>query len=190
MRAQIYLLAATLCLAPRALPAQQTEQPSVAEAARQARQAQKHAPKDVKLYTNDNLPRRSDRPSIAGAETRPSSSAQASPQQGKPAEGAKKQPVPEEKRPAYWRRRFAETRARLAQAVSELASLQREMGRLQVQDYDDPNKGLMQGYTRSDIRDQQAKIAAKQNEIDHLREQLRKLEDELRRSGGEPGWAR
>jgi hypothetical protein len=190
MRVEIRLVVAALCLAPAAFAAQQPGQPSVVEAARQARQAQEHAPKGVKLYTNDNLPRGSGGLSVVGAEAASPRSTKPSSQEAKPAEAPKQPAEPEEKGAAYWHRRFAETRAKLAQAESELAALERGMGQLQLQFYDDPNKALMQGYTRSDIREQQAKIAAKQTEVKQLREQLEKLEDELRRSGGDPGWAR
>jgi chromosome segregation ATPase len=189
MRAAIYLLAAALLLAPGALRAQEQEHPSVAEAARQARQAQEHAPKGVKLYTNDNLPRASGGISVVGAPAA-EPAAKFSAKKGPLGPEEKKRAAVEEKGAAYWHNRFAETRGKLAQAESELAALERKMGRLQLQYYADPNKALEQQYTRSDIREQQAKIAAKQEEIDGLHRQLNRLEDELRRAGGDPGWAR
>jgi polyhydroxyalkanoate synthesis regulator phasin len=48
----------------------------------------------------------------------------------------------------------------------------------------------MQQNNRSDINDNQAKIDAKKKEIDSLNQQLIDLEDELRKAGGNPGWAR
>jgi len=48
----------------------------------------------------------------------------------------------------------------------------------------------MQQYNRSDINDHKAKIDAKQKEIDGLKQQLSDMEDELRKAGGDPGWAR
>ncbi len=190
MRVNGCFAVAALLLAAAPLTPQQPGQPSVAEAARQARQEQKHARKDVRLYTNDNLPHGSAGLSVAGAETIAPVTAKPPGEKAKSTEGPKKPRGAGGKGPAYWRQRFAETRAKLAQSESELAALEREMGRLQLQYYGDPNKALMQGYTRSDLREQQAKISAKQSEIDRLREELRNLEDELRRSGGEPGWAR
>jgi hypothetical protein len=190
MRAAITLLfAAALVPAAGTLRAQEQAPPSVAEAARQARRAREHAPKGVKLYTNDTVPRAAGGVSVIGA---PAAAPAAKSPAGKaaPAQETKKPAAAEETGASYWRKRFAEARGKLARAESELAALKREMGRLQLQYYPDPNKALEQQYTRSDIRKQQAKIAAKQKEIDALRRQLSRLEDELRRAGGDPGWAR
>ncbi len=43
---------------------------------------------------------------------------------------------------------------------------------------------------RGDINKKSAKIDAKQRELDQLRQGLADLEDQLRKSGGDPGWAR
>jgi hypothetical protein len=190
LRAAIYLLfAATLLPAGGALRAQERPQPSPAEAARQARLAQEHAPKGVKLYTNDTLPRAAGGISVVGAAA--AAPAANSPAGRSAAAAKEKKPAAAEARDAAsWHQRFAEVRGKLARAESELAGLEREMGRLEVQYYADPNKALEQQYTRGDIHKQQAKIAAKQKEIDALRGQLSRLEDELRRAGGDPGWAR
>ena len=45
-------------------------------------------------------------------------------------------------------------------------------------------------FTRKEINEKNDKIAAKQKEIAALRQQLSDMEDEVRRSGGDPGWAR
>jgi len=68
--------------------------------------------------------------------------------------------------------------------------LQREQDKAQVQYYADPQKALSEQYSRKDINDKDAKIAAKKQEIAQLKQGLDDLEDELRKSGGDPGWAR
>ena len=68
--------------------------------------------------------------------------------------------------------------------------LQRELEKDQVQYYPDPQKALMQQHDRSDINDKTAKIDAKKKEIEDLKQQLSDMEDELRKAGGDPGWAR
>jgi len=48
----------------------------------------------------------------------------------------------------------------------------------------------MQQHDRSDINERTAKIDAKKKELDALNQKLSDMEDELRRAGGDPGWAR
>jgi hypothetical protein len=48
----------------------------------------------------------------------------------------------------------------------------------------------MQSVTMSDINDKRAKIADKQQKIRQDETDISVLEDELRKSGGDPGWAR
>jgi polyhydroxyalkanoate synthesis regulator phasin len=60
----------------------------------------------------------------------------------------------------------------------------------QVQYYSDPQKALMQQHDRSDINEGTAKIDAKKKDIESLKQQLSDLEDQLRKAGGDPGWAR
>jgi len=49
---------------------------------------------------------------------------------------------------------------------------------------------LSEQNTRKDINEKMAKIAAKQQEIAQLKQGLEDLEDQLRKSHGDPGWAR
>ena len=48
----------------------------------------------------------------------------------------------------------------------------------------------MQQNNRTDINEGASKIAAKQKEIDSINQQIADMEDEMRKSGGNPGWAR
>ena len=91
---------------------------------------------------------------------------------------------------AAWRKRFADARAKLAQAEKELDILQREWEKAQVQYYPDPQKALKEQYNRKDINEHAAKVEAKKKEIAKMKQGISDLEDELRRAGGDPGWAR
>jgi chromosome segregation ATPase len=91
---------------------------------------------------------------------------------------------------AYWRKRFADMRAKLHLAETERDVLQRELNVLQVQYDPDPQKAMIEQNTRGSINEHTDEIAAKDKEIADLKQQLADLEDELRRAGGEPGWAR
>jgi len=58
-----------------------------------------------------------------------------------------------------------------------------------VQYYSDPQKALAEQYTRKDINDRDAKIAAKKKEVDQIKQRISDMEEALRKSGGDPGWA-
>jgi hypothetical protein len=51
-------------------------------------------------------------------------------------------------------------------------------------------KGMQQSLTRSEINDKTAKIEAKKKQIAADQQAIADAEDELRKSGGDPGWAR
>lgn len=107
--------------------------------------------------------------------------------QGKDA--AAKTTEPQESPETRWRKQFREAYANLDRAQRELDVLQREDNKAQVQYYSDPQKALAEQYTRKDINDKDAKIAAKKKEIDQIKQQISDMEDALRKSGGDPGWA-
>ncbi len=159
---------------------QQTADP-MADAARKARAEQKNAPKPKKVFTNDDIaPAQVSKP--ADSKT---TSADADAKDDKDA-AAENDPKSEK----YWRKRFSKVREKLAQAEREVDVLQRELNKNEVQYYPDPQQALMQQYNRKDINEGQAKLDAKKKEIESLKQQLSDLEDELRKAGGDPGWAR
>lgn len=169
----------------QASPAQQSGDP-VADAARKAREQQKAAPKPKKVYTDDDVKAATPAsdaaaPSSGGVPTADNGTGAAA----NPA-GAGKGDDPEK----VWRKRFQDQRDKIAGAEKELDILQREDDKAQVQYYSDPTKAMNEQYSRKDINDKNAKIDAKKQEIANLKQQLSDMEDELRKSGGDPGWAR
>jgi hypothetical protein len=181
-------ITAGLCLA--ALPAfaqqQQTGDP-VADAARRSREKQKTAPKPKKVYTDDDVKPATPATEAGAAAPAPrgAAGAQAAAENPQGAGGEKKQDAE-----TTWKKRFADQRNKIASAEKELDILQREAEKAQVQYYNDPQKALVEQNTRKDINEKNAKIEAKKQEIASLKQQLSDLEDELRKSGGDPGWAR
>jgi hypothetical protein len=150
--------------------------PSIADAARKAREQKKSEPKSAKVFTNDNIPAEGGI-NVVGDATAPAPAAVA------PTQGAIIEKT--------WRSRFAAARAQLQRDQADLDLMQRELGKLDVQYYpNDPTKQLMQSVTMSDINDKRAKIADKQQKIRQDETDISVLEDELRKSGGDPGWAR
>ncbi len=142
------------------------------------------------MWTNDNIPKTPGQLSLIGPP--PTAPKEGAAEGAKPAAKAEaqkeeaKEPVKDEK---YWRAKFSDARQGLKKAELELSVLQRELAKLQVEYYPDPQKALAQQFSRSDIIKKQADIDAKQKEIDQRKQDLSDMQDELRRSGGDPGWA-
>ena len=162
----------------------------VADAARKAREQKKVAPKAKKVFTDDDL-----KPAEQPAPTASSGRDTASPDQAK---GDKSHPAPAEtdalkenpNSEKAWRKRFADQHQKISDAEQELDVLEREAQKASVQFYSDPQKGMNEQFTRNEINEKNAKIEAKKKQLADLRQQLSNMEDQLRASGGDPGWAR
>jgi chromosome segregation ATPase len=167
---------------------QQTGDP-VADAARRARQSKQNAPKAKKVYTDDDVS--SPKPATSSTSAAGDSSAQGS---AKLVDDSSAKITTSSEQDAKaetdWRKRFKEQRENIARAEKELDVLQRETQKAEVQYYSDPQKAMTEQYTRKDINEKDAKIAAKQKEIEQLKQGLSDLEDALRKAGGDSGWSR
>jgi chromosome segregation ATPase len=169
-------------------PDQQSSDP-VAEAARKARAEKQAAAKPKKVYTDDDFASKKNAPAAPATNTEgDQASATQATTDATAATDASATNDP--KSEAYWRKRFQVVRDKIANSEKELDVLQRELNKDQVQYYNDPQKALMQQYDRKDINDRTAKVDAKKKEIEDLKKQLSDMEDELRKVGGDPGWAR
>ena len=190
---RISALSALLSVAAFTAPAQQNPaQPStgdpVADAARKARAEQKTAPKPKKVFTNDDIPSAAPPPAPASTDATNKKATEA---QGDDKSAQKQVDAADDpKTEAYWQKQAKKLRAKLAAAEQELDVLQRELNKDDLQYYPDPQKALMQQYSRSDINEKTAKVAAKKAEIESLKQQIADLEDAVRKAGGDPGWVR
>jgi chromosome segregation ATPase len=198
MRRILWLATAAFFVLPASAWCQQPDQPqgqsqarssapqheSLADAARKAREEKKEAPKAAKVFTNDNIPAAGDISSVgqAPAEEKPAEGAKAA----APA-GAAAPPKDEEK---MWRQKFASLRQKLEQDQADLDVTQRELGTLNLQNYSDPVKAMQQQLTRSDINKKTSDIEAKKKAVEADKQAISDAEDELHKSGGDPGWAR
>jgi chromosome segregation ATPase len=181
---RLTVLATFFGLAAYSLPAQDQSSDDVAAAARKARAQQQNAPKPKKVITNDDIPSKN----VEAAA--PVSDAGKTDAQKDAGQAARSDGEKDPKNEAYWRKRFKELHDKLAQSEKELDVLQRELDKGQVQFYSDPQKAMTQEYNRSDINEKTTKIDAKKKEIESIKQQISDLEDELRKSGGDSGWAR
>ena len=187
LRVAVLAGVAAICgvaVAPRA-GAQQTPSTDdpVADAARKARAEQKAAPKPKKVFTNDDMPANPADTTSATVKGGDAAAAQGGGDSGGDADS-------DPKGEKAWRKKFKGAHDKLALAEKDLDVLQRELDKNQVQYYNDPQKALMQEYNRSDIAEKTAKIDAKKKEIEGLKQHLSDMEDDLRKAGGDPGWAR
>ena len=181
--------------------AQQQGVDPVADAARKARQQKKDAPKPKKVFTNEDVS--TIPPSSANSNATPSSTG-ASPTADATKDNADaggvassnnaaagdKSAAPAKSAEAAWRDKFRDERAKLADAERELDILQREAQKAQVQYYSDPQKAMSEQYNRKDVYEKDTKIAAKKQEVEKIKQHIADMEDEMRKSGGEIGWAR
>ena len=198
-------LGATLAQS-QAAPAPQ-QAPSVAEAARKAREQSKGRPQPAKVFTNEDIPNLTGVVSVVGT---PPAEPAAAPAAGQPATappaegaaapaaavpgavapGAAPPPQAVVKDEAYWRTAFADARKKLADDTRELDILQREYNLKQQQFYMDPNVALREQYGRADLNKTLEQINTKKLDVERDQQAIATLENELRQSGGQPGWSR
>ena len=195
-----FIIVPALCLAGLSAAAQQqgssqqqTGDP-VADAARKAREKKKDAAKPKKVYTDDDVKRSTPVPEAAAtsapANAGGTEAAKTAQVAGDAAKGGDATKTEDPNSEAAWRKRFQAQRDKIAKAEKELDILGRELEKAQVEYYPDPQKAMKQQNSRADINAINAKIDAKRKEVDQLRQGLDDLEDQLRKSGGDPGWGR
>jgi hypothetical protein len=181
---------AALCLAgpPQYAQQQSGSQQSgsdpVADAARKAREDKKNAAKPKKVYTDDDV-----KPAAPAPVENPGTAAGAALAAAQQ-KGGDAAPAEDPNGEAAWRKKFKMQHDKITKAETELDLLQRELQKAQLEYYPDPAKALSEQNNRKDVNDKMAKIEAKKQEIAQLKQGLDDLEDQLRKSGGDPGWAR
>lgn len=154
-------------------------QDSLAEAARRAREQRKEETKTPRVFTNDNIPTSG---GISSIGTAPGSSPAKGTETGKPAASGSGE--------KFWRDKFATLRHKLEQDQHNLDLSQRELGTLNTQFYSDPNKELQQQLSRDDIDKKTAEIDKAKAQVDADQQAISDAEADLRKAGGDPGWAR
>ena len=162
----------------QAAPAQQD---SLAAAARRAREEKKE-PAKAKVFTNDNLPTAGGISSVGESGATGENSAGG----GKASAAGAASPNDEKS----WRAKFAKLRHKLEQDQQDLDVMQRELGVLDVQYYNNPVKAMQQDLTREDINKKTSAIDAKKQQIEGDKQAISDAEDDLRKAGGDIGWAR
>ena len=164
---------------------------SLAAAARKAREAKKDQSQagTTHVFDNDTIPKQGGVSSVGAADDASATGSDGSASGGGAATSAAGNAAGggDEK---TWRDRFAKLRTKLHQDEDALSVMQRELGVLDVQYYNDPNKALQQNLTRSDINAKTAKIDAGKQAVEADKQAISDAEDELRKSGNDIGWSR
>jgi uncharacterized sporulation protein YeaH/YhbH (DUF444 family) len=153
-----------------------------------------------KVFTNDDLaalPPSPAKPSITAKEAKPGEK-RAKEASGNEAESESGKATPakageETHGEKYYRDRMSKLQERLEIHQRELNVLQQKLGQNQMMYYPDPNKGLLQqsGPTAmSDVYKLQNQIANKKAEIAADQEAIEDLREQLRGEGGDAGWLR
>lgn len=161
------------------------QQDSLAEAARKAREKKKETPKAAKVFTNDNLP-------TQGIST-VGSSAAATPQETSEASAPAAPATGNDEK--SWREKFAGLHHKLDQDQAELDVLEREANVDMVQYYGgDPQKAAADQTSQQPMgaayNKKVSDIDAKKKAVEADQQAISDAEDDLRKAGGDPGWAR
>ncbi|HKW89591.1 MAG TPA: hypothetical protein VJN21_12635 [Candidatus Acidoferrales bacterium] len=174
----------------------QAQKETVADAARKAQEAKTTAPKAPVVFDNDNIGAAAaggtvnvvgSAPPARKSSDSASTEASAEGDQSAGAPGSSASSNDE----AGWRARFAAARTKLAQDQEALGVMQRELQQLRLQYYpNDPQKAMKQSYSSDDVNKKQQAIDKKQKEIQADQQALSNLQDDLRKAGGDPAWAR
>jgi hypothetical protein len=162
----------------------QMSPPSLGEVARKLRAEEKNENlRNVKVYTNDNIPRGGGGLSVIGPGTSPGAAETGNPGQ------ASGEPAPNGPHgPEYFRMHMAILQQRLQTDQGELSVLQQKLAQSNMQYYPNPTQALMQEYSRTDIGKLTDQIAQKKQEIAQDEQAIQDLKVQLAREGGEPGW--
>ncbi len=171
-----------------AAPAAAPQPDPHAEAARKAREQKKDEPKAAKVFTNDDIPTQGAVSTVgqAPADTSTETSSDTSTSTPPPAAAN------DEK---AWKDKFAELRHKLEQDQAELDVLQRETGVSMLQYYGgDPQKAAQDQNSQQPLGEayqkKVSKIDAKKKDVEADKQAISAAEDDLRKAGGDPGWAR
>jgi chromosome segregation ATPase len=178
-------------------PTSSSQSDSLGDAARKARAQKKDPSKPAKVFTNEDVGSLKGTISVIGNEPARGTGTDKAAEKNddkKPANGAdakstdvaKKEQAKDE---PYWRAKFAAARKTLADDTKELDILQREFNLKQEQYSQDPNWAMHEQNSRADINKTQSEIDTKKQDIDKDKQAISDLEDELRKAGGDAGWA-
>ncbi len=178
-------------------PSSQSQEESIADAARKARELKKTEAPAKQVWTNENIPRvPTEEPAAAkaGEEGAGEEGAKAPGEEAKgakPSDDAKKSAEQE----ALWRQKFADAHKKLEEDQKELEVMERELGLKRQQYFSDPNTALRDQYQRDsgtggEVNTLVQKIDEQKKKIEDDKQAIDDLEEQLRKAGLPAGWSR
>jgi hypothetical protein len=179
----------------------------LADLARQLKAQRAKSGEKSKVYTNEDIAGLSPSPEPSTAspakpattteeakpEEKPAKATSGNEAEKKPAEATGVKTGEETHGEEYFRNRMSKLQNQLDTHQRELVVLQQKLGQNEMMYYPDPNKGLLQqsGPTAmADVYKLQDQIAKKKAEIAADQEAIEDLREQLRREGGDAGWLR
>jgi predicted RNase H-like nuclease (RuvC/YqgF family) len=171
-----------VCLAALGGYAQQSSNPndtSLGNVARELKAQKAKQPKPAMVITNDNIPEVEAKAGFGEGSSGKSSKPAAAEASGAPTQAHDKE---------YFRSHMSDLQSQLDTHKREFDVLQQKLGQNNMQYYPDPNKGLQQEYSRSDIDKLNADLAAKQTQISDDENAIDALREQLRQEGGDASW--
>jgi hypothetical protein len=160
-------------------------------AARKAREQKKdQARAAARVFDNDNIPKQGGVSAVGANVEGTPADANSAPAAGGSGSAPAAAAPPGANDEKGWRELFARLHKKLEQDEDNVNVSQRELGVLDLQYYNDPNKAMEQNLTRSDINEKTAKIEAAKQQVEADKQAISDAEEQLHRSGGDVGWAR
>jgi hypothetical protein len=151
---------------------------SLADAARQAK-ANQDKPKAKKVYTDENMSSVGGTISVVGDKSSSRSTGDSDNSGGAPSASGKTE--------AYWRGRASAIKNEIASTDQQIDSVKAEIAKSGAASFD-PSSGLSQGVII--VHDRNAEVKQLEERKQGLERQLDDLADEIRKAGGDSGWAR
>jgi len=191
------MLAGLLCAAGWSVTAAAQDQstasqePSLADAARKARAEKKSEPPPKQVWTDDNIPKTPH--ATASTEGKGEAAAENAAENAASAAGDDDKKKAELE--AKWRQKFADAHRKLDLDQKQLDNMQQTLGLKETQYYSDPNTAMREQYQYpsgrgGEINDLKKQIEDKKKDIEKDKQDIADLEDQLRKEGLPPGWAR
>jgi hypothetical protein len=151
---------------------------SLADAARQAK-ANQDKPKAKKVYTDENMSSVGGTISVVGDKSSGRAPRNGDQSAAPPSAAANTE--------AYWRGRAGAIKSQIASTDQQIDSVKAEIAKSGAASFD-PSSGLSQGVII--VHDQNAEVKQLEDRKQSLERQLDDLADEIRKAGGDSGWAR